>query len=797
MANESRYLALCSVFVLFLIHQVACVCDSYGYGYQNVKENGGGFLRWEPISETMMNQVYPEEVGPSASYDVDDTCYWLARNGGDGDRALLLSPCYNSTSSNVGLSFAYYLYGENAGRLSAYLRNISCTTPQNFMLNNIGTIINATLMGSQRNNWVRKQEMIGIPQNFQFQIVFEAVMKGYRNNSIAIDAIEIENASTLAKTEPPPVARTSTSELTTTKQTTEADVLTSTQVTSTEYITSEAITTSKSNVTLNFCERDLVVQGLDNCTFIGLMFAIVPLGLIFLIWLVCCTFNRYIRKVGQSDRRQHDDNESSMGKDNYLSNSYAYINSTTDHTYAYIPGNVLKTDGATAQPDDTRKAAGVTSKLGDILEMDKAKVPEGNNEDHQQYKDRDMNNKTSPGDGHIYEETVNKSHEKETNTTLDEKEDAHHETNDIGDPMYNVLDGPTPDGDPLYNVLDGATRDDDYDELKSPQTTTDVPDEIPLLSSKDGGETGKDVASVDNTDVTEESPYHVLDGPPPPSPPPSPPHTPIPRLGSRKTNADERYETVEVDNSKDGTDGTPDDDDVECRQTTTDVPQTDEIPLLSNQDGAESGKDATPDGDPLYNVLDGATRDDDYQELKCPQTTTDVPDEIPLLSNQDGAETGKDVASVDNTDVTEESPYHVLDGPPPPSPPPSPPHTPIPRLGSRKTNADERYETVEVDNPKDGTNKNVVLSSVPKTTANDPVQIRSSCIEPYADSMVGEHYNNENPVDENANLNAEEPKYETIAIKDEDGYDDPRIVLVRSLDSAKAEDSDDVDDTYL
>ncbi|XP_072027547.1 uncharacterized protein [Amphiura filiformis] len=472
MAKFSHAVIINLIASLVSIQEVICQCDwnTDGFGYQNVYDNAASNTRWQ-----LVNGAVPGEVSPVAGVDGGNDCYFLATGTRSGHvKAWLLSPCYVNSSSteNIAISYSFFLYHDEGdlGFLSSYWRP-GCFQ-SNDLPNEIENRIGSTILGIQLDGWSEVRREIDrntIPSDKPFQIVFEAILIGDTNNSIGIDAISVENALGFTLTTMQPSVSTTSS--------IDSDVPTSTLM-SFDMATTSALmpvdmatsganigSNETSNVTLNFCNSNLVIEGLDNCTFIGMMFAVIPLGLIFLVWLVCCTYNRYCRRVKHSDGRMRGDADSNVSKDNYVSNTgydYSYANSMTENT-------IISPNTPNMTP---KKKHGDVQATGSSYELEEVK----------------------PHHAHKYEKKV----------------DKHHHMRDVDSkgPVDSEDTGSKPQGDPdeRYHVLDNSEKKEDANHLYDgidPSTTMNENSVVDITSPKS----------------TEEVRYHVLDGQTPPSSP--------------------------------------------------------------------------------------------------------------------------------------------------------------------------------------------------------------------------------------------------------------------------------------
>ena len=103
-------------------------------------------------------------------------CYFVARGGNNEDKAVLLSPCYVTPSpaaEDVGVSFALFSFGPNAGTLTMYWRP-GCLEPNDLPdeLGNVGV----TISGSLSNLWLSPNPQIDrnrIPMGLPFQVIIK------------------------------------------------------------------------------------------------------------------------------------------------------------------------------------------------------------------------------------------------------------------------------------------------------------------------------------------------------------------------------------------------------------------------------------------------------------------------------------------------------------------------------------------------------------------------------------------------------------------------------------------------
>ena len=491
-------------------------------------------------------------------------------------------------------------------------------------------------------------------------------------------------------------------------------------------------------------------------------------------------FDRYLRTFDDPDRHRDDqDAENSMGhKDNY--NTYAYVNSTTDHTYASCypigpPENGVNTGGPHSVPSSGNSHEMTTMFQETNKQNDMVRTNRKSNDYH-----------LTP---HNYEDTVPRRDVK----------GAEGQTSSDGVDAKSA----DSDGDPntSYAVLNKTTS-------EQPMTRTLWPEESDYQDLK----TNYNDDTRDKETSAAESPYHVLNGPTPPSPP----NSPVPTIRRNNPESEDvpydvlnepsfSLELREVADSSHTDNPTEKDaiDQIESEQSTEESPYhvlegptptsppDSPMPMLQRNNDPESG-------DVPYDVLN-----EPLLSVKLREVADSAPTESP---------TDKDaIDQIESEQSAEESPYHVLDGPTPPSPP----NSPIPSL-------QRNIEPTIVDSYPNDEAYDLVDSNAMLITAEAKSDQSRMDIEPYADTSVG--LQGEKPSvligdDTNSEVSNStdyaDPGYETVDKfrKDDlpkstvasnintsydDGYDRPRIPAVRAND-AKVDgvDNEASDDTYL
>ena len=523
-------------------------------------------------------------------------------------------------------------------------------------------------------------------------------------------------------------------------------------------------------------------------------------------------------------------------KDNY--NTYAYINSTTDHTYATcyphgLPGNDAKTGGTHAAPSsgnshemiamsqDANKENGITGANRKSNEYNL--TPHNNNEDtvpgidvkvtegQTSSDDVDAESADSDGDPNASYAVLNKETLVETdyqylktdnNDDIRDKNDK--ETVFTEESPYHVLDGPTPPSPPKSPMPtlrrnNAESEDDPYDVLNEPLLSLEQREMV--ISSQTNNPTDKDETDqMGSEQNAEESPYNVLEGPTPPSPP----NSPVSMLQgiNNPESEDIPYDVLDrpllsvkpmemVTTSQTDSPTVKDEtDQIECEQNTEESPYN----VL------EGPTPPSPPNSPvpmLQGINNQESEDFPYDVLDRPLLSV-KPRELVNTSQADSPTVKlKDATDeIESEQIVKESPYHVLDEPTPPSPP----NSPIPSL-------QRNIEPTIVDSYANDDDYDLVDSNAMLITAE--AESGQSCMEKNQ-VLTGDDANS------NQTDNAD-PEYETVDkvrrndlpkstvasnilmsnvnTAYDDGYDRPRIPAVRAkIDSIDSEASD---DTYL